>query len=134
MTNFVTPLVTPLVTGLVRWARRVDRWAAIPLIGLLRIYRLVISPLYGPTCRFYPSCSAYSLESLTRHGLVRGVRLTVWRLLRCNPWNAGGVDLVPGMRAVPPAQGGSVSAAADAASQVERECHHDDGPAVRPAA
>jgi putative membrane protein insertion efficiency factor len=113
-------------------ARRIDRWAAWPFIGLLRAYRLLISPLYGNTCRFYPSCSAYSLESLRRHGLVRGTWLTVWRLLRCNPWNAGGVDLVPAMRAVPAVQG--VSVTDDTAPQVERECHHDGGPVVRSAA
>lgn len=65
------------------------------VVGLLRLYQLVISPLYGSTCRFYPSCSQYALLSVQRHGVVRGARLAAWRLLRCNPWNPGGVDDVP---------------------------------------
>jgi len=62
---------------------------------LLRAYRLLISPLYGPTCRFYPSCSAYALEAFEVHGVVRGGYLTVRRLARCHPWNPGGIDPVP---------------------------------------
>lgn len=65
------------------------------VVLLLRLYRAVISPLYGPTCRFYPSCSEYALIAVGRHGVVRGGGLSAWRLLRCNPWNQGGVDLVP---------------------------------------
>ncbi|HEY8721552.1 membrane protein insertion efficiency factor YidD [Pengzhenrongella sp.] len=65
------------------------------VVGLLRLYQLVVSPLYGSTCRFYPSCSQYALLSVQRHGVVRGTRLAAWRLLRCNPWNPGGVDDVP---------------------------------------
>jgi putative membrane protein insertion efficiency factor len=65
------------------------------VVLLLRAYRVLISPLYGPTCRFYPSCSEYALIAVDRHGVVRGGGLAVWRLLRCNPWNPGGVDLVP---------------------------------------
>jgi len=65
------------------------------VVLLLRAYRAVISPLYGPTCRFYPSCSEYALVAVDRHGVLRGGRLAVWRLLRCNPWNPGGVDPVP---------------------------------------
>lgn len=65
------------------------------VVLLLRGYRAVISPLYGPTCRFYPSCSEYALIAVERHGVLRGGRLAAWRLLRCNPWNPGGVDPVP---------------------------------------
>ena len=65
------------------------------VVLLLRAYRAVVSPLYGPTCRFYPSCSAYALTAVERHGVLRGGRLAIWRLLRCNPWNSGGVDPVP---------------------------------------
>ncbi|WP_104116774.1 membrane protein insertion efficiency factor YidD [Arthrobacter sp. B1805] len=72
------------------------------VIGLLIAYRKVISPLYGPVCRFYPSCSAYALEAVTVHGLVRGLWFAVRRLVRCHPWNAGGVDHVPaGSRTFP---------------------------------
>jgi uncharacterized protein len=65
------------------------------VVGLLRLYQRVVSPLYGPTCRFYPSCSQYALVAVERHGVVRGSALAGWRLLRCNPWNAGGIDDVP---------------------------------------
>jgi len=65
------------------------------LVGVIRLYQLVISPLYGPTCRFYPSCSQYALVAVQRHGILRGSVLAAWRVLRCNPWNIGGVDDVP---------------------------------------
>jgi uncharacterized protein len=65
------------------------------LILLLIAYRKVVSPLYGPVCRFFPSCSAYALEAVTVHGAVKGSWLAVRRLGRCHPWNAGGVDHVP---------------------------------------
>ena len=65
------------------------------LIGLLRAYRAVISPLYGQVCRYHPSCSAYALEAVTVHGSVRGSWLMVRRLARCHPWSDGGYDPVP---------------------------------------
>ena len=65
------------------------------LILLMMAYRKVISPLYGPVCRFFPSCSAYALEAVTIHGAVKGSWLAARRLGRCHPWNAGGVDHVP---------------------------------------
>ena len=66
-----------------------------PLIWLIRAYQLVLSPISPPTCRFYPSCSAYAVTALERFGIVRGSWLTIRRLLRCHPWNPGGVDEVP---------------------------------------
>ena len=71
------------------------RWL---LIGLLRAYRLVISPLYGQVCRYHPSCSAYALTAVTEHGSLRGTWLAVRRLARCHPWAAGGYDPVPPRR------------------------------------
>lgn len=65
------------------------------LMGLIRLYQWTISPMLGPVCRFYPSCSRYGYESISTHGAIKGTYLTVWRILRCNPWNAGGVDPVP---------------------------------------
>ena len=66
------------------------------LIGLLKAWRLTISPLYGNVCRYYPSCSAYALRAVEFHGAVQGSWLTVRRLLRCHPWSPGGYDPVPG--------------------------------------
>ncbi|MDO4821535.1 MAG: membrane protein insertion efficiency factor YidD [Rothia sp. (in: high G+C Gram-positive bacteria)] len=65
------------------------------LIAFIKIYRAIVSPLYGNVCRYYPSCSAYGLEALTTHGATRGLSLTVRRLLRCHPWATGGLDPVP---------------------------------------
>ena len=69
------------------------------LIGLLRVYRAVISPLYGNVCKFHPSCSAYALEAVRVHGAARGTWLAARRLARCHPWSLGGYDPVPGTRA-----------------------------------
>jgi putative membrane protein insertion efficiency factor len=66
------------------------------LIGFVRLWRLLVSPLYGNVCKFYPSCSAYGLEALQVHGAVKGSWLIVRRLGRCHPWSSGGYDPVPG--------------------------------------
>ena len=72
---------------------------ALPLLGAIRLYRLLVSPLLpAGTCKYHPSCSEYALEALRRHGLVRGCVLAGWRLLRCNPWSHGGVDRVDDQR------------------------------------
>ena len=63
--------------------------------SLLRAYQLLISPLLGQRCRFYPSCSQYALEAIDRYGSVRGGALALRRLARCHPFNAGGYDPVP---------------------------------------
>jgi len=68
------------------------------LLLLVRGYQLFISPLLGPRCRFYPSCSAYAVTALQTHGALRGSWLAVRRLGRCHPWNPGGVDHVPPAR------------------------------------
>jgi len=64
-------------------------------IALLRFYRRWLSPLLPRVCRFHPSCSEYAREAVELHGLARGGRLAVWRLLRCQPWSRGGFDPVP---------------------------------------
>lgn len=63
--------------------------------ALVRGYQLGVSPMLPPSCRFYPTCSAYALEAVKIHGAWRGLGLSLVRLCRCNPWNAGGVDPVP---------------------------------------
>ncbi|TMV67134.1 membrane protein insertion efficiency factor YidD [Thioclava sp. BHET1] len=62
----------------------------------VRAYRLVLSPWIGRSCRFQPTCSAYSLEAFERHGAWKGAALTLWRILRCNPLGGFGYDPVPG--------------------------------------
>ena len=58
----------------------------------IHAYRLLVSPLVGPRCRYHPSCSRYALDALEEFGVLRGSVLAAWRLLRCNPWSRGGVD------------------------------------------
>lgn len=69
--------------------------AAALLQGAVLTYQWTVRPLLGPNCRFHPGCSDYALEALRTHGAVRGGALAARRVLRCNPWNAGGYDPVP---------------------------------------
>lgn len=62
---------------------------------IIRLYRYLISPLFAPSCRFYPSCSAYALEAVESRGVLRGTLLTIKRILKCHPFNVGGYDPVP---------------------------------------
>lgn len=65
------------------------------LRGAVRAYQLTLTPVFGGQCRFYPSCSAYAMEALAVHGAARGSLLATQRILRCHPWNPGGIDPVP---------------------------------------
>ncbi|MBI2839604.1 MAG: membrane protein insertion efficiency factor YidD [Acidobacteria bacterium] len=65
------------------------------LLMLLRAYKTFVSPLLPPACRFEPSCSDYAREAIERHGTLRALRLSLWRLLRCQPLCRGGFDPVP---------------------------------------
>jgi putative membrane protein insertion efficiency factor len=64
----------------------------------IRAYQLAISPMAGERCRYYPSCSEYAAQAIGRFGILRGLVLAGWRLLRCNPWSKGGVDRVEDQR------------------------------------
>jgi len=72
------------------------------LKSVIRVYQKTISPDHGPLkslhpygfCRFYPSCSQYSLEAIEKYGVIRGGAVSIWRIVRCNPWNNGGNDPV----------------------------------------
>jgi putative membrane protein insertion efficiency factor len=64
-------------------------------LGAIRLYRLVVSPVLPPACRFLPTCSAYAMEAIERHGAAKGAWLAMRRLLRCHPFHAGGYDPVP---------------------------------------
>lgn len=74
---------------------RLSRLLAWPLLGLIGVYRLLISPWLGNNCRFTPSCSAYAMEALREHGVFRGCSLAAKRIARCHPWGASGYDPVP---------------------------------------
>ncbi len=69
--------------------------AARLMISLVKLYQRALAPLIPPLCRFQPGCSLYAVEALETHGCVRGGALTLWRVLRCNPFSRGGHDPVP---------------------------------------
>lgn len=65
------------------------------LLILIRLYQYILSPVLQPSCRFYPTCSHYAHEAISRHGVFRGLALTTRRVLRCHPFHPGGIDPVP---------------------------------------
>ncbi|MGO8693703.1 MAG: membrane protein insertion efficiency factor YidD [Rectinemataceae bacterium] len=71
------------------------RFFSIPFLFLIKIYRTILSPLKPPTCRFYPTCSAYAYEAIMKYGPLKGGWLSIKRILRCHPLNPGGFDPVP---------------------------------------
>ncbi|HPL62980.1 MAG: membrane protein insertion efficiency factor YidD [Syntrophales bacterium] len=66
----------------------------IPVIGFIRIYQAIISPLFSPCCRFYPTCSEYMIQAVDRYGACKGIRMGLKRLCRCHPFCEGGYDPV----------------------------------------
>ncbi len=79
--------------GFALWAAGAP--ARFALIGLIRLYRLTLSPMMGGACRFHPTCSVYAEEAIRNTGAVRGLLLAVWRILRCSPLSRGGLDDPP---------------------------------------
>jgi len=71
------------------------RWPVLAATALIWTYRVAISPLVGPSCRFEPTCSEYGLQAFDRHGFLKGFWLTVRRVARCHPYSRGGYDPVP---------------------------------------
>ncbi|WP_089773727.1 membrane protein insertion efficiency factor YidD [Ruania alba] len=92
--------------------------ATVVLLALVRGYQLVVSPWFAPTCRYHPSCSAYAIDALRRHGPLKGTALAGWRLLRCNPWSRGGVDQVPELGRWTPEPWSAAPVTADSAEAV----------------
>jgi uncharacterized protein len=74
------------------------RLAVLPI----RAYQLLLSPMVGQRCKYYPSCSEYAAQAVQRYGILRGLALAGWRLLRCNPWSRGGFDPVEEQRLFKP--------------------------------
>jgi putative membrane protein insertion efficiency factor len=62
------------------------------LMTLIKLYQKILSPLFPPSCRFVPTCSEYSYQALKKYGAIKGTALSIWRILRCNPFNKGGYD------------------------------------------
>ena len=72
-----------------------NKVATFPLLILIRVYQLIISPLLGSNCRFMPTCSEYAMESLRSYGLIKGSYLTIKRIGKCHPWGGHGYDPIP---------------------------------------
>jgi len=79
-------------------AASIQRAVRATAVAPIRIYQKLVSPLFGDRCKYYPSCSEYAVQAITRFGILRGLVLAGWRLLRCNPWSRGGFDPVEDQR------------------------------------
>lgn len=77
------------------WKYTIGGLLQLVLVGIIRLYQILISPLLGDVCRYYPSCSNYGLQAIRSHGPIKGSLLAAWRIFRCHPWAAGGIDPVP---------------------------------------
>ncbi|MBR8713088.1 membrane protein insertion efficiency factor YidD [Porphyromonas levii] len=75
-----------------KWIKGLIVWL---LLQPIYLYQKYISPMLPPSCRFTPTCSTYAVESLKKHGPIKGLLLAIWRILRCNPWGGSGYDPVP---------------------------------------
>jgi len=75
--------------------KKISKWIREAAVFPILLYRKYISPLTGPHCKYYPTCSEYALTAIRKHGIIFGTALAIWRILRCNPWSKGGIDYVP---------------------------------------
>jgi uncharacterized protein len=75
--------------------RQLERLAAMPLLGLIWAYRMLLAPFLGANCRYLPGCSEYAAEAIRQHGPFAGSGLAIRRILRCHPWGGSGYDPVP---------------------------------------
>jgi len=73
----------------------INKILILPLLIIIKIYQLIISPVIGSNCRFLPTCSEYAMQSLKSHGLIKGIFLTIKRISRCHPWGSHGYDPIP---------------------------------------
>lgn len=77
-------------------APKIQNWPRLPFLAIIRLYQVTLSrALPANTCRFYPSCSHYGYQAIYKYGALRGGLMAAWRVLRCNPFNPGGIDPVP---------------------------------------
>ncbi len=81
-----------LIDNIKRFLKTVSGILAMACIGLVRFYQKFISPLKGPTCRFYPTCSQYSIQAFKKYGFLKGLWLTLRRVSKCHPFHPGGYD------------------------------------------
>jgi putative membrane protein insertion efficiency factor len=85
-------------TSRVSLLRRVWGWRVLPLLAPIWLYKRMISPVLPPACRHYPTCSEYAMEAIKQRGIVQGLIMGTWRVLRCNPWGTSGYDPVEAFR------------------------------------
>jgi hypothetical protein len=90
--NFISIFGNMNINNLIR---KFFQLLALPLILIIKIYQLIISPLFPPSCRFTPTCSHYSIEALKKYGILKGSWLSFKRIIRCHPWGGSGFDPVP---------------------------------------
>lgn len=88
-------MVSRLIFDIRSFMNKIKNILALPFIGLIKLYQLILSPLLGPSCRYTPTCSQYGIEAFKKYGPIKGFWLTIKRIASCNPWGGHGHDPVP---------------------------------------